>query len=71
MSTKNLEPAFLPNDVARCNGVGSDDPEEGWREGCEKCLRRVSPRNELFSLMQPPLIIAFECAFLIEPTQQR
>jgi hypothetical protein len=31
---------FLPNDVARCAGVY----EEGeWREGCERCLRRLAP----------------------------
>ena len=27
----------------RCHGSGSD--EEGWREGCEDCLRRTSPRR--------------------------
>lgn len=28
----------LPNDVARCAGVGDND--EGWREGCADCARR-------------------------------
>ena len=57
----------LADDVARCNGVGSDDPEEGWREGCETCLRRTAPRPERCWMMAPPPIIAFECEFLIEP----
>lgn len=30
----------LPNDVARCAGVGSDT--DGWRDGCECCARRLS-----------------------------
>ena len=60
----------LSNDVARCNGVGSDDPEEGWREGCETCLRRTAPRPERCSMMEPPAIIAFDCEFLIEPNDQ-
>ena len=55
----------LPNDIARCNGVGSD--AEGWREGCETCLRRTAPRKGLFRGMLPPAIIAFECEYLIEP----
>ena len=29
---------WLPDDVARCAGVGND--AEGWREGCGRCLRR-------------------------------
>lgn len=57
----------LSNDVARCNGVGSDDPEEGWREGCETCLRRTAPRTGRCWMMEPPAIIAFDCEFLIEP----
>jgi hypothetical protein len=56
----------LSNDVARCAGVGSD--EEGWREGCDDCLRRTDPGvGERVSHMEPPLIIVFECEFLIEP----
>ena len=33
----------LPFDIARCPGVGSD--AEGWRDGCETCLRRTAPGN--------------------------
>lgn len=56
----------LADDVARCDGVGSDDPSEGWREGCKNCLRRTAPRPERVNMMEPPPIIAFECEFLIE-----
>ena len=50
----------LPNDVARCPGVGSD--AEGWREGCADCLRRLAPASgPLVSHMQPPDVIVFEC----------
>lgn len=55
----------LPNDTARCNGDGSGD--EGWREGCETCLRRLAPRPQRVIMISPPPIIAFECEFLIEP----
>lgn len=54
----------LANDVARCNGSGSD--EEGWREGCDNCLRRLAPMYGECWLMEPPAIIVFECEFLIE-----
>lgn len=33
--------AKLAADIARCKGVGSDDPEEGWRTGCDICARRL------------------------------
>lgn len=55
----------LPNDFARCDGVGDD--EEGWREGCETCLRRTAPRPEITIMIDPPEIIAFECESLIKP----
>lgn len=55
----------LPDDIPRCNGVGSDS--EGWREGCETCLRRTAPRTEPCWMIAPPPIIAFECEYLIEP----
>lgn len=55
----------LPDDYARCDGEGSDD--EGWREGCETCLRRTAPRPDVYSAILPPPIIAFECEYLIEP----
>ena len=58
----------LPADIARCDGVGNDT--EGWREGCENCLRRTShPANsERVVRMQPPAIIVFECEYLLEIT---
>lgn len=50
----------LPNDVARCAGVGSD--EEGWREGCESCARRLAASSsDVTAWMLPPAIIAFWC----------
>lgn len=55
----------LPNDAARCAGVGSD--EEGWREGCETCLRRTSEStSDVTAWITPPPIIVFMCEFLIE-----
>ena len=53
----------LPHDFARCAGDGSDD--EGWREGCDDCLRRTAPGGEQH--MEPPPIIVFECEYRIEP----
>ena len=55
---------LLHNDVARCDGVGSD--AEGWRDGCERCLRRTAPRPADVRMIAPPPIIAFECEYLIE-----
>ena len=58
----------LPNDFARCAGDGSD--EEGWREGCEDCLRRTAPWAGLpggGEHIKPPPIIVFECEYRIEP----
>lgn len=58
--------AELPNDVARCAGVGNDD--EGWREGCDDCARRLAKSTGAVSAwMMPPAIIAFWCEFRIEP----
>ena len=54
--------SWLPQDVARCPGVGDDS--EGWRDGCETCLRRTSLGRVH---MEPPPIIAFWCEYLIEP----
>lgn len=60
------KPATLPNDVARCAGVGSD--EEGWREGCDDCARRTAEStSEVSAWMMPPAVIAFWCEFRIEP----
>lgn len=56
----------LPLDIARCHGVGSD--EEGWRDGCEDCLRRTCrPEAARVSYMEPPAIIAFWCEYHIPP----
>ena len=57
---------FLPDDIARCDGVGSD--AEGWREGCDDCLRRLAPPNDprRVVVMEPPAIIAFWCEYHIE-----
>ena len=52
----------LPDDVARCQGVGSD--ADGWREGCDRCLRRISSGGRVH--MEPPKIIVFWCPYLIE-----
>jgi len=54
----------LPNDVARCAGVGSD--AGGWREGCEDCARRTSPGGAYTAHMEPPPILAFSCPFWVE-----
>lgn len=56
----------LPLDIARCRGVGSD--EDGWREGCEGCLRRTCrPEAARVSYMGPPPSIAFLCEYYIAP----
>lgn len=59
--------SMLPYDYSRCPGVGSN--EEGWREGCGTCLRRLSPGRpdgpQVF--MAPPPIIAFDCEYMIAP----
>lgn len=59
----------LLKDEARCLGVGSD--EEGWREGCEHCLRRTSLASENAGRMEPPAIIAFWCEYLIENYERK
>jgi hypothetical protein len=58
---------ILPNDIARCPGVGSN--REGWREGCENCARRIAGLNKTSTRtvwMQPPEVIVFWCEFRIE-----
>ena len=61
----------LANDITRCDGAGSvEDGVQYWREGCETCLRRTSPRYEFGSMMSPPAIIAFECEYMIEPNDR-
>ena len=55
----------LPNDKERCPGVGSD--AEGWREGCDDCLRRTAARPDYVWMMTPPAVIVFECESRIAP----
>lgn len=68
-----MTPHYLPLDIARCNGVGypsEDRPgETDWRDGCERCLRRLAPapNGRDVPMMQPPPIVVFECEALIEP----
>ena len=57
----------LPDDEFRCPGVGND--AEGWREGCDVCLRRLSGGGDYVPWMTPPPIVAFECEFLIEVSE--
>ena len=57
---------MIHDDIARCEGSGND---EGWREGCETCMRRTSARNEWSSWMAPPMVIVGECEYLIEPKE--
>lgn len=57
----------LAADVARCNGIKSNESEEGWRQGCETCLRRTAPRPNRCWMIKPPPIMVFECEFLIKP----
>ena len=61
----------LPADVSRCAGVGSD--AEGWREGCEDCLRRTSPPidHPWVSHISPPEIIVFFCPYYIEQEKEQ
>ena len=59
---KWTKPVTLPNDVARCDGYYA----EGWRVGCETCLRRTAPRPGNVWMIAPPAIVVFECEYLIE-----
>lgn len=60
----SAKPPFLPDDIARCEGV---IVEGVWREGCENCLRRIAPvSGDYAAHIEPPAIIAFWCEFLIE-----
>jgi hypothetical protein len=41
--------------------------DEGWREGCDDCARRLAEStSEVSAWMIPPAIIAFSCEFRIE-----
>lgn len=59
----------LPADIARCSGVGSDD--EGWRDGCDDCLRRTCDPTDhpRVANMSPPAVIVFFCQSHIPTTQ--
>lgn len=58
---------MLPNDYARCAGVGDDI--NGWREGCENCARRSStPTGIMVGAIAPPAIISSWCEFWIGPS---
>lgn len=63
-----MDARILPADVARCAGAGSD--AEGWRDGCDTCLRRLSPpvNPDRVLTMEPPPVIVFFCPYLIENT---
>jgi len=55
----------LAADVARCDGHKEDGE---FREGCDDCLRRTSPRPFRFVVaMQPPPLVVFECEARIAP----
>lgn len=56
---------FLANDIARCPGVSND--ADGWRDGCDDCLRRTAPRPDPAWVMEPPKVIVFECESRIQP----
>ena len=63
-----MDNGTLPNDVARCEGVGhEEDGALHWREGCEDCLRRTSKSVGATWFIYPPKVIAFWCAYRIEP----
>ncbi|MEA3641849.1 MAG: hypothetical protein VBE63_18210 [Lamprobacter sp.] len=66
----NYRTPRLPADIARCPGVGAEDPELpggiAWREGCERCLRRLaSIDSEHTEIMTPPAILTFSCEWEI------
>lgn len=64
----NEDGSSLADDIARCDGLSyMEDGVRYWREGCETCLRRTSPRPDRAWMIEPPAIIAFECEFLIPP----
>lgn len=60
----------MMQDDARCPGVG--DELDGWREGCEDCLRRTTPPSGHHQQwMQPELIIVFMCPWYMEPSHDQ
>ena len=60
-----IDKYFLPNDVTRCSGVQTG---EGWRNGCDRCLRRIAgPASEMTLYMEPPALDSLgECRYLID-----
>ena len=61
---------MLAYDIARCKGEGSE--EEGWREGCDDCLRRTEAGSEHWqAYMQPPAIVVFECEYRIATVETK
>ena len=60
-----IDKYFLPNDVTRCSGVQTG---EGWRNGCDRCLRRIAgPASEMTPYMEPPALDSLgECRYLID-----
>jgi hypothetical protein len=54
-------------EVLGCPGDGyREDGRWDWREGCDDCTRRTRP-DPADGVIEPPLIIAFECELRIEP----
>ena len=51
----------VPADVHKCPGVGSD--ADGWREGCDDCLRRIGEpaMPDRVWWMSPPAVVVFWC----------
>ena len=56
----------LPDDIARCRGVGDD--ADGWREDCVNCLRRTTPPTGHDQCwMEPYPLLVFCCPWYMEP----
>lgn len=55
--------AALPNDIARCPGIGND--KDGWHRECNDCLRRTAPVTHWATQMSPPDTLPLQCEFRI------
>ena len=54
-------------EVLGCPGEGYlEDGQWDWREGCSDCLRRTNPDPDA-GIVEPPLIVVFECELRIAP----